>query len=250
MSSTGRPVPNYLRVEHYLRDRIRSGELKPGDSIPPEIQLAQKFRISRMTVRQALAGLVYDGLIVRHRRRGSFVAEPRLQHTSIFPSFEEEMRARGAMASIKFLDMRTEQAGGQAAESLAVPEGTPLTVLERLRLVDGQVVGYEIRYLPERIARALTEDEIHNQPLVPAVRRILGRLHTELALNVTATAARSREARHLGIKAGDSVLVREHTWCVDGEGPVQYGRSIFRGDRYQMSLRFTATSAGRSSGGT
>jgi len=203
-----------------------------------------------MTVRQALAGLVFDGLIVRHRRRGSFVAEPRLQHTSIFPSFEEEMRARGAMASIKFLDMRTEQAGGQAAESLAVPEGTPLTVLERLRLVDGQVVGYEIRYLPERIARALTEDEIHNQPLVPAVRRILGRLHTELALNVTATAARSREAKHLGIKVGDPVLVREHTWYVDGEGPVQYGRSIFRGDRYQMSLRFTATSAGRSSGGT
>jgi len=250
MSSTGRPVPNYWRVEHYLRDRIRSGELKPGDPILPEIQLAQEFRISRMTVRQALAGLVYDGLIVRHRRRGSFVAEPRLEHTSIFPSFEEEMRARGAMASIKFLDMRTEQAGGKAAESLAVPEGSPLTVLERLRLVDGQVVGYEIRYLPERIAKALTEDEIHNQPLVPAVRRILGRLHTELALNVTATTARPREARHLGIKAGDPVLVREHTWYVDGEGPVQYGRSIFRGDRYQMSLRFTATNAGKSSSGS
>ena len=250
MSSTGRPVPNYLRVEHHLRDRIRSGELKPGDPILPEIQLAQEFRISRMTVRQALAGLVYDGLIVRHRRRGSFVAEPRLQHTSIFPSFEEEMRARGAMPSIRFLDMRTEQADGKAAESLAVPEGTPLTVLERLRLVDGQVVGYEIRYLPERIARALTEDEIHNQPLVPAVRRILGRLHTELALNVTATAARRREARHLGIKVGDSVLVREHTWYLDGEGPVQYGRSIFRGDRYQMSLRFTATNAGKSSSGS
>jgi len=250
MSSTGRPVPNYLRVEHHLRDRIRSGELKPGDPILPEIQLAQEFRISRMTVRQALAGLVYDGLIVRHRRRGSFVAEPRLQHTSIFPSFEEEMRARGAMPSIRFLDMRTEQADGKAAESLAVPEGTPLTVLERLRLVDGQVVGYEIRYLPERIAKALTQDEIHNQPLVPAVRRILGRLHTELALNVTATAARRREARHLGIKAGDSVLVREHTWYLDGEGPVQYGRSIFRGDRYQMSLRFTATNAGKSSSGS
>ena len=123
-------------------------------------------------------------------------------------------------------------------------------MLERLRLVDGQVVGYEIRYLPERIAKALTEDEIHNQPLVPAVARILGRLHTELGLNVTATAARGREARHLGIKAGDPVLVREHTWYVDGEGPVQYGRSIFRGDRYQMSLRFTATNAGRSSGGS
>lgn len=247
MSSTGRPVPNYLRVEHHLRDRIRSGELKPGDPILPEIQLAQEFRISRMTVRQALAGLVYDGLIVRHRRRGSFVAEPRLQHTSIFPSFEEEMRARGAMPSIKFLDMRTEQAGGKAAESLAVPEGAPLTVLERLRLVDGQVVGYEIRYLPERIARALTEDEIHNQPLVPAVRRILGRLHTDLALNVMAAAVGRREAKHLGIDADAPVLIRDHVWYVDGVGPVQCGRTMFRGDRYQMSLRFSSSPNGRPS---
>jgi len=250
MRSRARPIPNYSRVEHYLRDRIRSGELTPGDSIPPEIQLAQKFRISRMTVRQALAGLVFDGLIVRHRRRGSFVAEPRLQHTSIFPSFEEEMQARGATPSIKFLEKRKEQARGKAAESLAIPEGTPLTVLERLRLVDGRVIGYEIRYLPERIARALTEDEIHNQPLVPAVGRILGHIHTELGLNVTATVARRREARYLGIKVGDPVLVREHTWYADGEGPVQYGRSIFRGDRYQMSLRFTATNAGRPAGGS
>jgi GntR family transcriptional regulator len=246
MPSKARPIPNHLRVEQFLRDRIRSGVLKPGDAIPPECQLAQKFHLSRMTVRQALGRLAYEGVIVRQRRRGSFVAEPRLQHTSIFPSFEEEMRARGAQPSIRLLQRRREPATGKVAECLSVPEGSPLIILERLRLVDGRAVGYEIRYLPETIGSALTEDEIRSQPLVPALRRILGRLHTDLTLNVMAAAVGWREAKYLGIATGAPVLVREHIWYVDGIGPVQCGRTMFRGDRYQMSLRFSSSPNGGS----
>jgi GntR family transcriptional regulator len=246
MPSKSRGVPNHLRVEQFLRDRIRAGLLKPGDAIPPECQLAQKFHLSRMTVRQALGRLAYEGAIIRQRRRGSFVAEPRLQHTSIFPSFEEEMRARGVQPGIRLLHRRKEPATGKVAECLSVPEGIPVVVLERLRLVEGQPVGYEIRYLPEEIGNALTEEEIQGQPLVPALRRILGRLHTDLALNVTAAAVGRREAKYLGITAGAPVLVREHVWYVDGIGPVQCGRTIFRGDRYQMSLRFSSSPNGGS----
>jgi GntR family transcriptional regulator len=246
MPSTSRAVPNHLRVEQFLRDRIRSGALKPGDAIPSECQLTRQFHLSRMTVRQALGRLSYEGVIVRQRRRGSFVAEPRLQHTSIFPSFEEEMRARGAQPGIRLLHRRQEAAAGKVAECLAVPEGTVLVVLERLRLVDGQVVGYEIRYLPEAIGKALTEEEIRSQPLVPAFRRVLGRPHTDLALNVMAAAVGQREAKYLGVAAGAPVLVREHIWFVDGIGPVQCGRTIFRGDRYQMSLRFSTSPNGGS----
>jgi GntR family transcriptional regulator len=241
MHSADRFVPSYFRLESHLRESIRSGALRPGDPIPPESSLCQQFGVSRTTVRQALSRLVYDGLIERHRGRGSFVAEPRLEHTKMFLSFEEEMRARGAEPSIKLLRMRTEPAEGKVAENLGLPEGTSVTVLERLRVVDNHVVGYEIRYLPRQIGEALTPDEIHNQPLVPAVRRILGKPRTKLALRVTASSARKREAKLLETKVGAPVLVREHTWYFDPEGPMQYGKSIFRGDRYQMSVDFTAT---------
>jgi len=73
------------------------------------------------------------------------------------------------------------------------------------------------------------------------VRRILGKARTKLALRVTASSARKREAKLLETKVGAPVLVREHTWYFDPEGPMQYGESIFRGDRYQMSVDFTAT---------
>jgi GntR family transcriptional regulator len=248
MHGTERFVPSYYRLEQQLRDRIKSGELKPGDPIPPESQLSQQFSVSRTTVRQALSRLVYDGLIERHRGRGSFVTEPRLEHTKPFLSFEEDMLARGAHPSIKLLNMRTEPADGKVAENLGLSEGTPVVVLERLRLVDGQVVGYEIRYLPEQIGAALTPDEINNQPLVPAVRRILGKPRTKLALRVTASTARKREAKLLETKTGAPVLVREHVWHYDPEGPMQYGKSIFRGDRYQMAVEFRSSPAGAGEG--
>jgi len=234
-------VPNYFRLESHLREGIHSGMLRPGDPVPPESSLCQQFGVSRTTVRLALSRLVYDGLIIRHRGRGSFVAEPRLEHSKPFLSFEEEMRARGATTGIKLLDMRTEPAGEKVAETLRLARGTLIVVLERLRLVDEQVVGYEIRYLPKHIADALTPDEIHNQPLVPAVRRILGKPRTKLVLRVTASSARKREARLLEIMTGSPVLVREHVWHYEPEGPLQYGKSIFRGDRYQMAVEFTAT---------
>jgi GntR family transcriptional regulator len=239
-------VPNYYRLESHLRESIRSGALKPGDPVSTESQLCQQFSVSRTTVRQALSRLVFEGLIERHRGRGSFVTEPRLEHSKPFLSFEEEMRARGATTGIKLLDMRTEPVEGKAAENLGLVEGTAVVVLERLRLVNGQVVGYEIRYLPKQIGDALTTDEIHNQPLVPALRRILGKPRTRLNLKVTASAARREEARVLETKVGAPVLIREHIWFFEPEGPMQYGKSVFRGDRYQMSVDFTAAPHGQS----
>jgi GntR family transcriptional regulator len=238
-------VPNYFRLESHLRATIQNGALRPGDPVPPESSLCQQFGVSRTTVRQALSRLVYDGLITRHRGRGSFVAEPRLEHSKPFLSFEEEMRARGATTEIKLLDMRTERAEGKVADNLGMAEGTPVVVLERLRFVNGQVVGYEIRYLPKRIGDALTPEEIHSQPLVPAVRRILGKPRTRLSLRVTASVARRNEARALETKVGAAVLVREHVWFFEPEGPMQYGKSVFRGDRYQMSVDFTAAPHGQ-----
>jgi GntR family transcriptional regulator len=80
-------IPACYRLEKCLREQILTASLEPGDSIPPESQLAQQFNVSRMTVRQALSRLVFEGLIVRHRGRGSFVADPRLEHTKMFLSF-------------------------------------------------------------------------------------------------------------------------------------------------------------------
>ena len=150
------------------------------------------------------------------------------------------MQARGAKTSHRLLRRRIEAAEGRVTESLGLAEGTPVVVIERQRLVDGQIVGYEIRYFPRWIGDALTQEEIEAQPLVPAMKRILGRVHTQLRLRISASVARGKEARILGTKAGAPVLIRENIWYVEPEGPIQYGKSLYRGDRYQMDLDFAS----------
>jgi GntR family transcriptional regulator len=237
-------IPNYYRLETHLRDRIRSGILKPGDPVPPESELCKQFAMSRTTVRHGLVRLVFEGLIERHRGRGSFVAETRLEHSKPFLSFEEEMRAQGARTAIQLLAWRTEPAERAVAEHLHLRPGTPVGVLKRLRSVNDQVVGYEIRYVPKQVGKALTQDEIRRQPLVPALQRILGKARSRLKLRVAAAPARRDEARLLDTTVGAPLLIREHIWYFDPEGPMQYGKSVFRGDRYQMSVDFTAAPYG------
>jgi len=234
-------IPNYYRVEKHLRDRIRSGKLKPGDPVPPESQLVQQFNISRMTVRQALSRLVFEGLIERQQGRGSFVARPRLEYTKALLTFEEEMRARGAAITYRVLHCGVEPAEGKVAEALGLPEGTSVVVLKRVRLVDGEPVGYEVRYVPRKIGETLTPDEIRGEALVPALERILGRPRTRQTVCVTASTVRPDEARILGVKTGTALLVRENTWYMDPDGPIQFGKTIFRGDRYQMFLEYSST---------
>jgi len=247
MRSEEQLLPTYYRLERYLREQILAGALRPGDPVPTEAQLAQQFNTSRVTVRQALGRLAFDGLIERQRGRRTVVAEPRLEHRKPFLSFEEEMEARGAKPTLRLLEIRTVPAEGVVAKRLEIPSGTPVICLKRQRFVDDQLVGYEIRYLPKRIGDALTADEINNRALVPAVRRILGKSRTRLILDVTASIARAEEADMLEVKPGAPVLVRENTWYADPEGPVQYGKSVYRGDRYRMVVEFSSAHATMSS---
>ncbi len=134
--------------------------------------------------------------------------------------------------------MQRSRAEGKVAQSLNIAVGTEVVLLERLRLVDEHVVGYEARYLPIWIGEKLTPDDINNQPLAPAVRRILGKARTRLDVRVSASTAKSREAKILEFKTGGPILIRENTWFVEPEGPIQYSKTLYRGDRYEMFLQF------------
>ena len=143
---TERFVPHYFRLESHLRETIRSGALKPGEAIPPESQLSQRFGVSRTTVRQTLSRLVYKNLIIRQRNHDNFVAKPPLKHTKIFLSFEEEMQTQNAKPSIKLLEIQTETADKKVAKKLA---DNPL---EQVRLSWGDM--YEMR---KELSKLLSE---------------------------------------------------------------------------------------------
>jgi len=85
-------LPLYRQIEAELRDRIRSGDLRPGGQVATEPELMAEYGVSRATVRQALAGLVTEGLLEIRRGLGTYVTVPRFEHTiGGFYSFSREI---------------------------------------------------------------------------------------------------------------------------------------------------------------
>lgn len=89
-------MPLYRRLMDYLLEEIDAGRLQPGQQIPLERELSERFRMSRMTVRHALNELVNEGMLFRHQGKGTFVGRPRIrQKLRGLSSFTEDMLNRG-----------------------------------------------------------------------------------------------------------------------------------------------------------
>src|SRR5437764_3739480 len=124
--------PRYAQIQSDLAAQIVSGALRPGDSVPSELALSTRYRVSRMTARQALRNLEIDGQIVRIRGSGSFVAPPPLGKTVTgLVGFSEEMRRRGLAPSSVVVQASRVPAGPGAAAALGWSAGAEVWLLRR-----------------------------------------------------------------------------------------------------------------------
>src|SRR3977135_1263562 len=97
-------LPAYKRIQGAILKRLESGQLKPGDAVDSERELAKIHRVSLMTARHALAGLEREGMVVRRRGAGTFVAPPKI-HFNKLMSYTEQMAGRGLSVSSKLLSL-------------------------------------------------------------------------------------------------------------------------------------------------
>src|SRR6266480_6637171 len=131
------PLPRYYQLKEIMRERIRTGEWKPGDLIPSERELGEKYGISRMTARQAITDLVNEGLFYREQGKGTFVSRHKITQQLIrLTGFTEDIRARGQRPGAKVLSARMVPADETTAERLRIKPGLLICRLNRLRLAD------------------------------------------------------------------------------------------------------------------
>ncbi|MBT1173482.1 GntR family transcriptional regulator [Bifidobacterium sp. MA2] len=148
-SMTGE-TPLYEQVSSFFKQRIRSGALQPGDKIPPETALSAELGISRTTIRQAMDVLVSEGLIVRQRGRGSFVASPKMRRPlNHLYNFTENMRELGAEPESIVLDCAVEPASPELEQKLELPQRQKRVFrLRRLRCADTTPILLEDTCIP------------------------------------------------------------------------------------------------------
>lgn len=237
MINKNSPLPIYFQLEQAIKELIENDQLKPGDMIPSEREYAEKYDISRMTVRQAISNLTSDGYLQRKRGKGTFVALKKLeQQLDFLTSFSEDMRSRGMEPGTKVLEFKTMKADAVVAKKLAIEIGTPIYQIKRLRLADQLPIAYQIFYTSVDLVPGLTK-EIAEQSIYQYMENEIGLKLVSAEQDVEATTAHKHEAEALGIKVGDPILLIQRKGFTENDRPSEFATSFYRGDRYKFKVK-------------
>lgn len=233
-------IPLYYQIQQRLLDQIRSGALKSGQPIPSEQEIAAGLGVSRMTARQALKSLCDLGVTYTQRGRGTFVSANKLEkNIRQVLSFTEEMRARGLRADSNVLCFETVPAVAEIASALHAASGEPLIKLHRIRLADSCPMGIECSYIPQRLCSDLLRTFDASTSLYQTLSERYGIQMAFADEVIEAALASVKEARLLRIAKGSPVFIFTRVSSVQSGQPVEYVKSTYRADRYQIAHRLT-----------
>jgi GntR family transcriptional regulator len=230
------PRPLYRQVEADLRERIESGRLRPGDRLPSEAQLADLYEASKITLRHALANLAADGLVTREPGKGTFVRGAGITAGSRrLTSFTEEMGALHIGSGSRILRQQVGSADRPTSERLHVADGTPVVLLDRLRLGDEVPVGIQRAALVHELVPGLEAADLAGASLYAHLRRTYGLHPTEAEETFHVGPVDATDARLLEVRTGECAFLVERVTFSAGR-PFEYVRSVMRGDRYRLRL--------------
>jgi GntR family transcriptional regulator len=229
-------TPLYVQLSDLLAQEIGSGRILIGQLLPSEAELSERYGISRITVRQAMARLVHERLVRRERGRGTFAIGGKVetQVSQVNRSFEEEMHNLRLPFRVRLLRYERMIPPPGVAATLQIPLGEEAYRLERLRLLRNQPFGIEIRYLPQMIGEKVPREHVRHGSVYTMIQEVLKGPVTRIQFVVSSLPASRSEARLLKTKIGAPLLVREHTYFASEDRPVLAGTVVFRGDLYRF----------------
>lgn len=230
-------IPLHAQITEALRLQIKDAQLKPGENFPSERELAERYGVSRMTVRQALRHLRQENLIYHERGVGTFVTDRKLDvHTRNLNGFSEEMISLGLVPSSRVLRLEQEAASEQIIEDLDLTANEKVYHLERLRLADDEPMAFESTYLPAKLCPQLDKIDLTKTSLYQILEDDYNvRMH-HAAESLEAAAASSFVAAQLGIKKGAPILNVHRVVFTESNQPIESARTTFRADRYRATF--------------
>lgn len=219
----------YEDIAAFLRSEVAAAT--PGARLPSESQLCERFDVSRMTARAALQILDNEGLIVRRRGRGTFVASRPVQRLLGSPlSFSESMRRRGLATTSRLLAAGGVDVTSEDAAVLGLDDDQRPVVLERLRIASDVPMAIERAILHPSLSDVLDED-LAAGSLHAALER-MGRIPTRAEAWVTARVADARERKLLDLDE-PAVLLVERRVITDQDGaPLEHTETRYAAERY------------------
>jgi GntR family transcriptional regulator len=229
-------LPAYQQIQQAIRRRIEAKELKPGDAVSSERELAKIHGVSLMTARHALVGLEREGIVERRRGAGTFVAPPRI-HFNKLMSYTEQMASRGLPPSSKVITTRIVAGEQEIAARLRLGAISRMVKIERVRLTGDEPFALETCYLPGDEFAGLVHAPLGRSSLFSTLEHDYG---VELAYadeEVDATVAEGRVAHLLNLRAGAPLLRMRQVIYSSNAKPVIYVIGFYRSERHSLFIR-------------
>jgi GntR family transcriptional regulator len=231
-------VPLYRQVQDGIEKLVRSNSSQKKVTLT-DAGLAQRFGVSRITVRRAVDELVDAGVLYRIQGVGTFVRPHKLSEKLTLNSFLDAWTRKGTRSYVRVGAFEHVPANKEWAERLGVRVGERLVYIRRLRFQKKLLVAVDDRYMRATACRKLTIQDIKTSSLVDFLRN---REKIKLAsgeMEIEARVADQRESRIFGVKSGKPMLVRRVTFFTTKNEPVLTGVSTYRADK--MSYRVTVS---------
>ncbi|MDQ1901645.1 GntR family transcriptional regulator [Paracoccus sp. WLY502] len=227
--------PLYLQFQRRIADAIASGRLAPGDSLPPEREMAVLTGLSRVTVRRAVQELVALGQLVQRRGSGTFVArkvERLEQALSLLTSFTEDMARRGRSVESRWIRRGLFAPTPQEVMALGLGSSDGVARLERVRLSDGVPLAIERASLPRHVLP-------HPEAVESSLYTVLaeqGLRPVRAVQRISATNLTEEDAALLHVSPGVAGLAIERISYLPSGQVIEFTRSLYRGDAYDFAV--------------
>lgn len=227
------PLPRYYQLKEIMREKISTGEWKPGGLIPSERELGEQYGISRMTARQAITELVNEGLFFREQGKGTFVSQHKITQQLIhLTGFTEDIRARGQRPGTQVLAAHMQGADEETAERLRIKPDQPVFCLQRLRLADDEPLALETSQLYFIGCEKLLEEDFAQNSLYQLMENKYGILLIEAEQEIEAGLFDEEVARMLKVPVNSAALFTRRITYTERDQPIEFAKAIYCGNKY------------------
>jgi GntR family transcriptional regulator len=230
------PVIEDPSVQDVVRAHVHGliSEARPGDRLPAERELSERWGAARMTIRRVVDGFVADGLVERRPGSGTYVRRQPVVRSLGLTSFSEDMRERGLMPSSRLVEFTREFDVPKIAEQLNVDKRAAIVHISRLRLGSGEPIALEDIWIPETFVPGLTRADLAGS-LYTVLYRRYGLAVDSATVLIEPTIPDARVSSLLGIDQSQACL-RLRMTDVDSRGRVlMLAQCDYRGDKYRLT---------------
>jgi GntR family transcriptional regulator len=234
-------LPVYYQIKQTIKGWIVNKQFGAGEKIPSENELAEQFKVNRLTVRQAIIQLSQEGFLIPKRGEGTFVTNDESlinSYSSELIGFMEDLFYQGTRARAKSVQIRQIEAPKTVLKKLELRGPINVVQIKRVRFLGEKPFTFSINYLPLKIGMKIKETDLYKKPLLQIMEQNLGIRFGEALQTIEACFADAEVSDQLMIPSGSPILFVERVMYDDKQKPVEIYQSSYRGDSYKFIVRF------------